>query len=277
LKKELTWASGVIHTSLAQATSTQGVPNSVLAEIVSAFSYDVDFQRDIQNNDFFEIMFEGLYDDKGWFVRNGKVMFASLTLSGVRMPIYRYKHSNGTTGFYNEKGESAQKALLRTPVDAARLSSRYGKRRHPILGYTKMHRGVDFSAEKGAPIKAAGNGVVVKAGRNGAYGRYMKIRHNSEYSTAYGHLSRYKKGIHSGKRVKQGEIIGYVGSTGRSTGSHLHFEIIRHGKMINPLSVKLPPETKLTSKEFKRFLATVNTIKRQYAQFPAAAKLVSRQ
>ncbi|MDP6031789.1 MAG: peptidoglycan DD-metalloendopeptidase family protein [Alphaproteobacteria bacterium] len=277
LKKELTWASGIIHASLAQAASTQGVPNSVLAEIVSAFSYDVDFQRDIQNNDSFEVMFEGLYDDKGWFVRNGKVMFASLTLSGVRMPIYRYKNSNGMTEFYNEKGESAQKALLRTPVDGARLVSRYGKRRHPILGYTKMHRGVDFAADKGAPIKAAGNGVIAKAGRNGAYGRYVKIRHNSEYSTAYGHLSRYKKGIRSGKRVKQGEIIGYVGSTGRSTGSHLHFEIIKHGKMINPLSVKLPSETKLTNNELKKFLATVNTIKRRYAQLPAAAKLVSRQ
>jgi murein DD-endopeptidase MepM/ murein hydrolase activator NlpD len=140
-----------------------------------------------------------------------------------------------------------------------------------------MHQGVDFSADKGAPIKAAGNGVITKAGRNGAYGRYVKIRHNSGYSTAYGHLSRYKKGIRSGKRVKQGEIIGYVGSTGRSTGPHLHFEIIRRGKMINPLSVKLPSETKLVGNELKRFLARVNAIKRQYAQFPAAAKLVSRQ
>lgn len=277
LKKKMVRTGGTIHTSLAQATTAQGIPRNVLAEMVGAFSYDVDFQRDIQNNDAFEVMFEGLYDNKGEFVRNGKIMFATLTLSGVRMPVYRYKNSNGMTEFYNEEGQSVQKALLRTPVDGARLSSRYGKRRHPILGYTRMHRGVDFAANKGTPIKAAGNGVIGQAGRNGAYGHYIKIRHNSEYSTAYAHLSRYKKGVHAGKRVKQGEIIGYVGSTGRSTGSHLHFEVIRRGKMINPLSVKLPSGTKLAGKELKKFLALVNDIKRQYAQLPVTTKLASRQ
>ncbi len=277
LKKKMVRAGGAIHTSLAQATTAQGIPRNVLAEMVGAFSYDVDFQRDIQNNDAFEVMFEGLYDNKDQFVRNGKIMFATLTLSGVRMPVYRYKNSNGMTEFYNEKGQSVQKALLRTPVDGARLSSRYGKRRHPILGYTRMHRGADFAANKGTPIKAAGNGVIGQAGRNGAYGHYIKIRHNSEYSTAYAHLSRYKKGVHAGKRVKQGEIIGYVGSTGRSTGPHLHFEVIRHGKRINPLSVKLPSGTKLAGKELKKFLALVNDIKRQYAQLPVTTKLASRQ
>ena len=277
LKKKMVRAGGAIHTSLAQATIAQGVPKGVLAEMVGAFSYDVDFQRDIQDNDTFEVMFEGLYDDKNQFVRNVRVAFASLTLSGVRMPIYRYRNSNNMTEFYNEKGESVQKALLRTPVDGARLSSRYGKRRHPILGYTRMHRGVDFAAHKGTPIKAAGNGVIAQAGRNGAYGHYVKIRHNSEYATAYAHLSRYKKGIHSGTRVKQGEIIGYVGSTGRSTGPHLHFEVIRHGRMINPLSVKLPSGTKLAGKELKKFLALVDDVKRQYAQLPETTKLASHQ
>ena len=277
LKKKMVRAGGAIHTSLAQATIAQGVPKGVLAEMVGAFSYDVDFQRDIQDNDTFEVIFEGLYDDKNQFVRNVRVAFASLTLSGVRMPIYRYRNSNNMTEFYNEKGESVQKALLRTPVDGARLSSRYGKRRHPILGYTRMHRGVDFAAHKGTPIKAAGNGVIAQAGRNGAYGHYVKIRHNSEYATAYAHLSRYKKGIHSGTRVKQGEIIGYVGSTGRSTGPHLHFEVIRHGRMINPLSVKLPSGTKLAGKELKKFLALVDDVKRQYAQLPETTKLASHQ
>ncbi len=277
LKKKMMRAGGTIHTSLAQASNAHGVPRNVLAEMVGAFSYDVDFQRDIQNNDAFEVMFEGLYDNKDQFVRNGRIVFATLTLSGVRMPVYRYKNSNGMTEFYNEKGQSVQKALLRTPVDGARLSSRYGKRRHPILGYTRMHRGVDFSANKGTPIRAAGNGVIDRAGRNGVYGHYIKIRHNTEYSTAYAHLSRYRKGIHSGKRVKQGEIIGYVGSTGRSTGPHLHFEVIRRGKMINPLSVKLPSGTKLAGKELKKFLALANNIKRQYAQLPVSTKLASHQ
>jgi murein DD-endopeptidase MepM/ murein hydrolase activator NlpD len=192
------------------------------------------------------------------------------------MPVYRYTNSNGMIEFYNEKGESVQKALLRTPVNGARLSSGYGKRRHPILGYNKMHRGVDFAAKKGTTIRAAGDGVISKAGRNGAYGHYVSIRHNSEYSTAYAHLNNYKKGIRVGKRVKQGAVIGYVGSTGRSTGSHLHFEVIRDGKRINPLSVKLPSGTKLAGKELKTFMALVDSIKRHYAQLPAATELASR-
>lgn len=273
LKKKMARSEGVIHISLGQATAAQGVPRDVVAEMVGAFSYDVDFQRDIQNNDAFEIMFEGLYDDENQFVRGGRILFAALTLSGVRMPIYRYTNPNGMVEFYNEKGESVQKALLRTPVNSARLSSGYGKRRHPILGYNKMHKGVDFAAKKGTTIRAAGDGVISQAGRNGAYGHYVSIRHNSEYSTAYAHLSKYKKGVRVGKRVKQGAVIGYVGSTGRSTGSHLHFEVVRDGKRINPLSVKLPSGTKLAGKELKTFMALVDNIKRQYAQLPAARKL----
>jgi murein DD-endopeptidase MepM/ murein hydrolase activator NlpD len=275
LKKKMVRAEGAIHISLGQATAAQGVPRDVVAEMVGAFSYDVDFQRDIRNNDAFEVMFEGLYDDENQFVRGGSIVFATLTLSGVRMPVYRYTNSNGMIEFYNEKGESVQKALLRTPVNGARLSSGYGKRRHPILGYNKMHKGVDFAAKKGTTIRAAGDGVISKAGRNGAYGHYVSIRHNSEYSTAYAHLSKYKKGVRVGKRVKQGAVIGYVGSTGRSTGSHLHFEVVRDGKRINPLSVKLPSGTKLAGKELKTFMALVDNIKRQYAQLPTATKLTA--
>jgi len=276
LKKKMLRAGGAIHISLAQATAAHGVPRDVVAEMVGAFSYDVDFQRDIQNNDTFEVMFEGLYDDENQFVRGGNVVFATLTLSGVRMPIYRYTNSNSMNEFYNEKGESVQKALLRTPVNGARLSSGYGKRRHPILGYTRMHKGVDFAAKKGTIVRAAGSGVISQARRNGAYGHYVNIRHSSKYSTVYAHLNNYKEGIHVGKRVKQGEVIGYVGSTGRSTGPHLHFEVIRDRKRINPLSVKLPSGTKLAGKELKTFIALMDNIKRQYVQLPVATELASR-
>lgn len=277
LKKILVLADGPISVSLSKATTAKGVPRAILGEMIGAFSYDVDFQRDIQANDHFEVMYEALADEEGEVLRPKEVVFASLTLSGVHMPIYKYETGNGFADFYNEKGESIRKALLRTPVDGARLSSRYGKRKHPILGYNKMHRGIDFAAHKGTPIRAAGNGTVAQAGRNGAYGHYIKIRHNSEFATAYAHLSRYAKGMRSGKRVKQGEVIGYVGSTGRSTGPHLHFEVIRRGKQINPLSVKLPSGSKLTGEELKRFQAVVTDIKRKYAQLEDPTKLASNE
>jgi len=277
LKKVLVLADGPISVSLSKATNAKGVPKEILGEMIGAFSYDVDFQRDIQANDHFEVMYEALADEKGSVLRPKEIVFASLTLSGVHMPIYKYETGNGFADFYNEKGESIRKALLRTPVDGARLSSRYGKRKHPILGYNKMHRGIDFAARKGTPIRAAGNGTVAQAGRNGAYGHYIKIRHNSEFGTAYAHMSRYAKGMRSGKRVKQGEIIGYVGSTGRSTGPHLHFEVIRRGKRINPLSVKLPSGSKLSGEELKRFQAVVTDIKQKYAQLEDTTKLASNQ
>ncbi len=273
LKTFLSRAEGVIHDSLSRAALGKGVPRDVLAEMIATFSYDVDFQRDIQVNDSFELLFEELYDGNKKIPHSGKLVFASLTLSGVRMPIYRFQTKNGTSEFFSEKGESVRKALLRTPIDGARLSSRYGKRRHPILGYSKMHRGLDFAASPGTPIRAAGKGVVARAGRNGAYGNYIKIRHNSEFSTAYAHLSRYAKGIRKGRRVKQGEIIGYTGSTGRSTGPHLHFEVIRLGARINPLSVKVPSGKKLTDGEFANFLQTMENIKREYAAIPQSSKV----
>ncbi|MBT4769316.1 MAG: peptidoglycan DD-metalloendopeptidase family protein [Rhodospirillaceae bacterium] len=275
LKKILVLADGPISVSLSKATSSKGVPREILGEMVNAFSYDIDFQRDIQANDHFEVMYEALADEKGEVLRPKEIVFASLTLSGVHMPIYKYETGNGFADFYNEKGESIRKALLRTPVDGARLSSRYGKRKHPILGYNKMHRGIDFAARKGTPIRAAGNGTVAQAGRNGAYGHYIKIRHNSEFATAYAHMNRYAKGMRSGKRVKQGEIIGYVGTTGRSTGPHLHFEVIRNSKRINPLSVKLPSGSKLSGEELKRFEAVVTDIKQKYVQLEKTTKLAS--
>jgi len=255
INRVLTRAEGTIKSSLYVSGRRAGIPNPVLVELIRAYSWDVDFQRDIRPGDGFEVMFERLYDKHGNHVHSGNIRFATLTLSGKRHAIYRHTTRDGTDDYFDELGRSARKALMRTPIDGARLSSGFGKRRHPILGYNKMHQGVDFAASRGTPIYAAGNGVVVKSGRNGAYGRYVKIRHNSRYSTAYAHMRRIHKSARQGKPVKQGQIIGYVGTTGRSTGPHLHYEILVGGRRTNPMRVKMPSGRKLRGKELETFLA----------------------
>jgi murein DD-endopeptidase MepM/ murein hydrolase activator NlpD len=272
---EVVRTGGEIETSLFEAAQAAGLPPKVLIELIRAYSYDVDFQRDLQPGDSFEVMFEQRVDAERKVTQTGDILFASMTLSGDKLSVYRYAVKKGDTGFFNEKGESVRKALLRTPVDGARLSSRYGKRKHPVLGYTRMHRGIDFAAPKGAPIIAAGDGFVAKAGRNGNYGKYIEIRHNAEYHTAYGHLSRFAKGLHKGKRVKQGQVIGYVGSTGLSTGPHLHFEVIRDKRKINPLSVKLPSGHKLKGADLEKFLAVKGKIDKKLAALPLETKVAS--
>ncbi|MBT3307426.1 MAG: M23 family metallopeptidase, partial [Alphaproteobacteria bacterium] len=222
LNRVLVRTEGTIRSSLYLSGRKAGIPDRVLVELIRAYSWDVDFQRDIRAGDGFQVMFEKIYDDHGNHVHSGDIRYAALTLSGKRHAIYRHVTKDGTDDYFDEKGRSARKALMRTPIDGARLSSGFGKRRHPILGYKKMHRGIDFAAARGTPIYAAGNGFVVKSGRNGAYGNYVKIRHNNRYFTAYAHMRRIHKSARQGKRVKQGQIIGYVGTTGRSTGPHLH-------------------------------------------------------
>jgi murein DD-endopeptidase MepM/ murein hydrolase activator NlpD len=252
-----TRASGIIENSLFVAGEKAGVPVPVLVQLIRAYSWDVDFQRDIRPGDGFEIMYDRFVDSRGETVYHGDVAFAALTLSGQRKALYRFTRDNGEAGFFDPSGKSARKALLRTPVDGARLSSGYGRRKHPILGYTRMHKGVDFAAPKGTPIYAAGSGTIEVAGRNGGYGKYVRIRHNGSYSTAYAHMKGFANGISKGARVKQGQVIGYVGSTGRSTGPHLHYEVIRDGRQINPMKVKMPAGPKLKGKELERFLAHV--------------------
>ena len=246
---------GAIQSSLFVAADKAGVPPSVLAELIRAYSWDVDFQRDIQPGDVFQVLFERLLDEQGRVIRAEGIVFASLTLSGKTHRIYRHELEDGQVDYFDEAGKSARKALMRTPINGARISSGYGKRRHPILRYTKMHQGVDFSAAKGTPIYAAGNGTITRAGRNGAYGKYVRIRHNEKYSTAYAHMSRIAKSARPGKRFKQGDVIGFVGSTGRSTGPHLHYEILRNGRQVNPLKVKMPSGYRLKGKELDRFQA----------------------
>jgi len=254
LIRKLETSRGIIQTSLYDAATDAGLPINILMEMVQIFSFDVDFQRDIQKGDQFEVLYENLMNKQGETVALSPVLFAQLNLSGQPIHLYRYKPRKGLVDYFDEKGQSARKALMRTPISGARLSSGYGMRKHPILGYNKMHRGLDFAAPSGTPIFAAGDGKVEKAGRNGAYGNYIRIRHNSTYKTAYAHLKKFARGVRAGKRVRQGQTIGYVGSTGRSTGPHLHYEIIANGRQINPRKLKLPTGQKLKGKELELFL-----------------------
>ena len=244
---------GEISSSLFEATQNAGVPVAVIAAAIKAFSYDVDFQRDIQPGDTFEFVYNRLDDEDGNLAKPGDLLYASLTLSGKTHEIYRYEMSDGFVDYFNPKGESVRKALLRTPIDGARITSGYGMRNHPILGYSTMHKGVDFGAPTGTPIFAAGDGVITKIGPFSSYGNYIQLKHNATYATAYAHISRFAKGLHVGSHVHQGDVIAYVGATGRATGPHLHFEVLVNGSQVNPTSVKLPSGSKLAGADLKKF------------------------
>ncbi|MGH6940819.1 peptidoglycan DD-metalloendopeptidase family protein [Hypericibacter sp.] len=248
---------GEIHSSLFEAAQDAGVPVAIISAAIKALSYDVDFQRDIQPGDTFEFVFDRLDDEDGNLAKPGDLLYASITLSGKTYELYRYEMSDGFVDYFNPKGESVRKALLRTPVDGARITSGYGMRNHPILGYSTMHKGVDFGAPTGTPIFAAGDGVITKIGPFSSYGNYMQIKHNATYATAYAHISRFAKGLHVGSRVHQGDIIAYVGATGRATGPHLHFEVLVNGSQVNPTSVKLPSGSKLAGNDLKKFKAAL--------------------
>tara|TARA_A100001037_G_scaffold298918_2_gene323528 strand:+ start:138 stop:1490 length:1353 start_codon:yes stop_codon:yes gene_type:complete len=267
---EFVRATGSIDSSLFVNGRDAGIPISVLTELIRIYSFDVDFQRDIWNGDAFEIMFERQRNEDDVVVNNGDIHYAKLTMRGSQLPLYRFETSKGTIDYFNEKGESVRKALMKTPLDGARLSSRFGKRKHPILGYTRLHAGVDFAAPTGTPIYAAGDGTVEVAHTNGGYGKYIRIRHNGTYSTAYAHLNGYARGVRQGKRVRQGQVIGYVGSTGRSTGPHLHYEIHRHGKQINPLGLKLPSGEKLGGERLTAFQALRESVYAHFAELAPA-------
>ncbi len=266
-------ARAEITSSLFEAGAGAEVPQAAMVGLLRLFAYEVDFQRDLHEGDRFELLYERLETDDGTLARIGDIQFAALTLGDVRRAVYRFERSDGRTDFYTPEGESIRKSLLRTPVDGARISSGYGMRRHPILGYSRMHKGIDFAAPTGTPIFAAGDGVVELIGRRGSYGHYIRLRHNAEVSTAYAHMSRYAKGLRRGNRVSQGQVIGYVGSTGRSTGPHLHYEVLRNGRQINPLSIDLPTGDKLTGRTLQAFRTRVEEIDRAFATSAASIQL----
>jgi murein DD-endopeptidase MepM/ murein hydrolase activator NlpD len=268
---------GTIEDSLYVAAVRAEVPPETIAQLIKLFSWDVDFQRDIQPGDGFESLFEEVQlqgsEDS---VRGGALVYARLTLSGRDLEAYRFTLPDGSVEYYDRTGKSLRKFLLRTPVDGARISSRFGMRVNPILGYSMMHRGVDFAAPTGTPIYAAGNGQVVQAGRKGSYGNYIRIRHNGEYSTAYAHMSRFAKGMSPGRRVVQGQVIGYIGTTGRSTGPHLHFEVLKDDSQINPLKVKQFALGQLTGKDLGRFRGEMARIDRMRQDIADGTQVASQ-
>jgi murein DD-endopeptidase MepM/ murein hydrolase activator NlpD len=240
-------AKGVIVNSLFASAQKIDVDAEVIVE------FEIDFQRDIRKNDEFQIFYERFEDDEGENFKNGNILFAYLKNSGREIKLYRYKDSKNNIGYFTPDGKSIEKALMKTPINGARLSSGYGMRKHPILGYNKLHQGIDFAARRGTPVMASGSGTVERASWFGAYGKYIRIRHNSTYKTAYAHLSKFGRNIKAGRKVRQGQIIGYVGSTGRSTGPHLHYEVLVNNKIINSQRLKLPSGKKLKKNEMKNF------------------------
>ncbi|MBL8630758.1 MAG: peptidoglycan DD-metalloendopeptidase family protein [Rhodospirillaceae bacterium] len=256
---------GTISSSLFAAAADAGVPDKVMSDMVSMFAYDVDFQRDIQEGDTFSVMFDRTVTKDGRVISNDGIKLASMTLSGSTNKLFAFYMPDGTVDFYNEKGEGIRKGLKRTPINGARLTSGFGARRHPILGYTKMHQGIDFGAPIGTPILAAGDGVIEKREVFGGYGNYIRIRHGDGYATAYAHLSRFGKNVQVGRRVKQDEIIGYVGTTGSSTGPHLHYEILQNSRQVNPMKVKFASSQKLEGTLAAKFREARLSTERQYA------------
>jgi len=246
-------AKGVIANSLFASAQKIDVDAEVIVEFARIFGFEIDFQRDIRKNDEFQIFYERFEDDEGENLKNGNILFAYLKNSGREIKLYRYKDSKNNIGYFTPDGKSIEKALMKTPINGARLSSGYGMRKHPILGYNKLHQGTDFAARRGTPIMASGSGTVERASWFGAYGKYVRIRHNSTYKTAYAHLSKFGRNIKAGKKVRQGQIIGYVGSTGRSTGPHLHYEVLVNDKRINSQRLKLPSGKKLSKNEMENF------------------------
>jgi len=253
LQRKYIRAGGIIRNSLSHLARNEMIPASVLSEAVKAYGFDVDFRRDIRKGDGFAVVYEAFYNDQSKFVRNGRMVYAELTLDGERKRLYSYGVGHKNRDYFDEKGRSVRKNLLKNPVPGARESSGYGMRFHPILKRKMPHRGLDFAAKTGTPIRAAGTGRVVLAQRKGAYGKYIRIRHDSTWSTAYAHINRFAKGIRKGVHVRQGQVIAYVGTTGRSTGPHLHYEVLKHGKQVNPKKVPLRPGRILRGTELVKF------------------------
>jgi len=252
LKKDVVYKEDLILQSLYKSATNQKIPASVIVEFARIYGFQVDFQRDIRKQDAFQIMYEIFVNDNGKIIETGNILFANLKLSGENNSLY-YFDKEDSKGHYDKNGKSVKKALMKTPINGARLSSPFGMRKHPIDGFNKMHRGTDFAAPMGTPIMASGDGVIKKAGWCGGGGNCVVIKHNSTYKTVYAHMSKFASGIRQGVRVKQGQTIGFVGSTGKSTGPHLHYEVIMNGKKINSQTLKLPSGKILKGSDRKIF------------------------
>lgn len=269
LSRETRAASATIRSSLYADLRNAGVPDSIIAEFIKAYSYNVDFQRDVWAGDKVELLYSVERTEDGAFVRGEDLTYAALYLRGKPSIIFRFDNG-GSVEYYDDKGNPVKKALMRTPIDGARVTSGFGMRRHPIQGYTKMHKGTDFGAPTGTPIFAAGDGTVSRAGWHGGYGKYVSIKHNGTYTTAYGHMSAIN--VKPGQRVKQGQVIGRVGSTGNSTGPHLHFEVLKNGTQVNPVKVaNMSIGNKLGGKQLARFQAVMASAKSNFHTLVSSA------
>ncbi len=252
LTKKIYYKENIISSSLYRSASESEIPANLIIEFARIYGFQIDFQRDIRKKDYFQIMYEVYLDDDQKVIESGEILFANLNLSGRNNNLYFYR-STKNQGHYDSAGRSIVKTLMKTPINGARLSSKFGMRKHPIDGFNKMHRGTDFAAPLGTPIMASGDGTVIKAGWCGGGGNCVKIKHNSTYQTVYAHMSKFASRIKSGTRVRQGQIIGYVGSTGKSTGPHLHYEVIQNGKRINSQTLKMPSGKILKGNDRKLF------------------------
>jgi len=260
-----------VENSLYGSAAKADIPDNIVANAIKIYSWNTDFQRDIRTKDKLEVMYESYETEDGHVVKNGDILYANLEVGGRETKLYRYEMKDGRVDYFMPDGISVKRTLMKTPVDGARMSSGFGMRRHPVLGYNKMHKGVDFAARTGTPIYAAGDGVIEKAGWHGGYGKYVRIRHNSSLKTAYAHMSKLK--VKSGTRVKQGDVIGTVGTTGRSTGPHLHYEVLKNGKQVNPRSVNLPTGEELTGKQKQEFINVMNSFNKKFASLISSMKL----
>lgn len=250
----------LIKNSLYSDGIKNKIPNEILIKLIQLFSFDLDFQRDIRKNTKVSISYQTINIKDKYDYSFGDIEYAKISIKNNDLEYFKFLTDDGFVDYFNKEGKNVKKSILKTPLDGAKLSSNFGMRKHPISGFNKMHKGIDFAAPKGTPVYAGGNGIIEVAGVNGGYGKYIRVRHNNNYKTAYAHLSGFKKGISKGIRVNQGDIIGYVGSTGKSTGPHLHYEIIYQNKQINPLTLKLPSGKVLKGDELNRFLKNYKTI-----------------
>lgn len=272
LDKMLIKAEGEIENSFYQSLLDAGVPDNVTLQVIAALSFAVDFQRDIQPGKRFEVVFDAFTKD-GEIVKGKRPAYAKLELDKKTIEIFVRENENGALEYFYPNAENVKRGLLRTPINGARITSGFGKRKHPILGYSKMHKGVDFGAPTGTPIYAAGDGKIVELGRKGGYGNYIRVRHNETYQTAYAHISRFAKSMRNGTKVRQGQVIAYVGTTGRSTGPHLHFEVLKNGAQINPQNAKFNLSQKLVGKALASFNAEKSAVLKALKAAPTAAEL----
>lgn len=260
-----------VGSSLYGTAKDNRIPDYITAELTRVFAYDVDFQRQVKANDTFEVFYGNPLT--GSSAKRKVLHYAQLTLDGKTKTYFRFTAADGQTDYYDENGRSAQKALLKTPVSGARLTSGFGMRRHPLLGYSKLHAGIDFGAPHGTPIRSAGAGVIEIAGRHGAYGIAVQIRHNNKYETLYAHMSKLATGIRRGSKVNQGQIIGYVGSTGRSTGPHLHYEVRVNDRPVNPTRIKAAGGKQLAGKDLAKFKQLKQKVLAMMQQAPSATQV----